>query len=123
MNVHMNEGKSAQTGGRTDIRVEVGSEPTVSTETKGRGQSLALENLPVYPVDSRLHLCLHTARKPLSQKDLQEKFRTNSCRTLSCHAVERLIEIVENLEDLEDCSVLTTLLKETSPPKIASKSI
>lgn len=62
-------------------------------------------------------------RKPLSQKDLQEKFRANSCRTLSCHAVERLIEIVENLEDLEDCSVLTTLLKETSPPKIASKSI
>ena len=59
----------------------------------------------------------------LSQKDLQEKFRANSCRTLSCHAIERLIEIVENLEDLEDCSVLTTLLKETSPPKIASKSI
>lgn len=60
-------------------------------------------------------------RKPLSQKDLQEKFRANSCRTLSCH-IERLIEIVENLEDLEDCSVLTTLLKETSP-QIASKSI
>ena len=37
MNVHMNEGKSAQTGGGTDIRVEVGSEPAVSTETKGRG--------------------------------------------------------------------------------------
>lgn len=62
-------------------------------------------------------------RKPLSQKDLQEKFRANSCRTLSCHAVERLIETVEKLEDLEDCSVLTTLLKEPSPPKIASKSI
>eukprot|EP00069_Balaena_mysticetus_P002688 bmy_04026T0 len=62
-------------------------------------------------------------RKPLSQKDLQEKFRANACRMLSCHTVERLIEIVENLEDLEDCSVLTTLLKEPSPPEIVTKSL
>ncbi|TKC38914.1 hypothetical protein EI555_016323 [Monodon monoceros] len=62
-------------------------------------------------------------RKPLSQKDLQEKFRANACRMLSCHTVERLIEIVENLEDLEDCSVLTTLLKEPAPPEIVSKSL
>ena len=62
-------------------------------------------------------------RKPLSQKDLQEKFRANACGMLSCHTVERLIEIVENLEDLEDCSVLTTLLKEPSPPEIVTKSL
>ncbi|XP_033256006.2 cis-aconitate decarboxylase [Orcinus orca] len=62
-------------------------------------------------------------RKPLSQKDLQEKFRANACRMLSCHTVERLIEIVENLEDLEDCSVLTALLKEPSLPEIVSKSL
>lgn len=28
-------------------------------------------------------------RKPLSQKDLQEKFKANSCRALSCHAVRK----------------------------------
>ncbi|XP_059935761.1 cis-aconitate decarboxylase [Mesoplodon densirostris] len=63
-------------------------------------------------------------RKPLSQKDLQEKFRANACRMLSCHTAERLIEIVENLEYLEDCSMLTALLKEPSPPEmIVSKSL
>ncbi|XP_062959571.1 cis-aconitate decarboxylase [Cynocephalus volans] len=54
-------------------------------------------------------------RKPLSQKDLEEKFRTNASRTLSCNTVESLIKIVGKLEDLEDCSLLTTLLKGSSP--------
>ncbi|EPY82788.1 hypothetical protein CB1_000626009 [Camelus ferus] len=62
-------------------------------------------------------------RKPLSQKDLREKFRANASRVLSCHTVERLIELVENLEVVGDCSVLTALLKELSPPEVASKSI
>lgn len=62
-------------------------------------------------------------RKPLSQKDLQEKFRANASRMLSHDTVERFIEIVENLEDLEDCSLLTTLLKGPSPPEMVSKSI
>ncbi|KAI5943047.1 Cis-aconitate decarboxylase [Manis javanica] len=62
-------------------------------------------------------------RKPLSQKDLQEKFRSNASGTLSCDTVERLIEIVANLEDLEDCSALTTLLKGPSPPETISKFI
>ncbi|XP_069323243.1 cis-aconitate decarboxylase [Eulemur rufifrons] len=60
-------------------------------------------------------------RKPLSQKDLEAKFRANASRTLSCDTVESLIKIVEKLEDLEDCSVLTTLLKGSSPPEAASK--
>ncbi|KAG8519313.1 Cis-aconitate decarboxylase, partial [Galemys pyrenaicus] len=54
-------------------------------------------------------------RKPLSQKDLQEKFRANASGILSPDSVERLIKMVENLEDLEDCSVLTRLLKAPSP--------
>ncbi|XP_019509853.1 PREDICTED: cis-aconitate decarboxylase isoform X1 [Hipposideros armiger] len=62
-------------------------------------------------------------RKPLSQKDLQEKFRANASRMLSCDTVERFIELVENLEDLEDCSLLTALLKGPSSPEMVSKSI
>ncbi|KAF3825752.1 hypothetical protein GH733_006579, partial [Mirounga leonina] len=61
-------------------------------------------------------------RKPLSQEDLREKFRANASSTLSRDTVESLLEIVENLEDLEDCSVLTTLLKGPSPPEMVSKS-
>ncbi|XP_017354323.1 cis-aconitate decarboxylase [Cebus imitator] len=61
-------------------------------------------------------------RKPLSQEDLEEKFRANASRKLSCDTVESLIKIVKNLEDLEDCSVLTTLLKGPSPPEMASNS-
>uniref|UniRef100_A0A8D1GBF3 Cis-aconitate decarboxylase n=2 Tax=Sus scrofa TaxID=9823 RepID=A0A8D1GBF3_PIG len=62
-------------------------------------------------------------RKPLSQRDLQEKFRANATKALSCHTVEKLIKIVDNLEDLEDCSVLTALLKEHSLSEMVSKSI
>uniref|UniRef100_A0A8C6QZH6 Cis-aconitate decarboxylase n=1 Tax=Nannospalax galili TaxID=1026970 RepID=A0A8C6QZH6_NANGA len=60
-------------------------------------------------------------RKPLSQEDLQKKFRANTSTTLSSDTAESLIKIIENLEDLEDCSVLTTLLKVPSPPVEASK--
>ncbi|XP_070263546.1 cis-aconitate decarboxylase isoform X2 [Myotis yumanensis] len=62
-------------------------------------------------------------RKPLSQKDLEAKFRANASRMLSCDAVERLIKIVDNLEGLEDCSVLTSLLKGPSPSEMISQSI
>lgn len=61
-------------------------------------------------------------RKPLSQKDLLEKFRANASKTLSCDTVERLIEMVETLEDLEDCSLLTALLKGHSPLDMVSES-
>ncbi|XP_012409612.2 cis-aconitate decarboxylase [Trichechus manatus latirostris] len=59
-------------------------------------------------------------RKPLSQEDLQEKFRANASGMLPCDKVEGLIRIVEKLEDIEDCSVLTTLLKRPCPPQEAS---
>ncbi|KAI6050624.1 cis-aconitate decarboxylase [Marmota monax] len=61
-------------------------------------------------------------RKPLSQEDLQEKFRDNASKTLSCHTAESLIKSVEKLEDLEVCSVLTTLLKGPSPPEASKLS-
>lgn len=62
-------------------------------------------------------------RKPLSQKDLEAKFRANASLMLSCDAVERLIKTVDNLEGLEDCSVLTSLLKGPSPSEMISQSI
>lgn len=61
-------------------------------------------------------------KKPLSQKDLQDKFRANASSVLPCNSVEMLIEAVENLEELEDCSVLATLLKGPSPSETVSKS-
>ncbi|XP_006879656.1 PREDICTED: cis-aconitate decarboxylase [Elephantulus edwardii] len=61
-------------------------------------------------------------RRPLSQEDLQDKFRANACRTLPDDKVESLLRIIEKLEDVEDCSLLTTLLKGPCPPEEASKS-
>lgn len=60
-------------------------------------------------------------RKPLSQEDLQKKFRANASRMLSKDTVESLIKMVESLEDLDDCSVLTSLLKGPSVQEEDSK--
>ncbi|KAM6178201.1 cis-aconitate decarboxylase [Rhynchocyon petersi] len=57
-------------------------------------------------------------RKPLSQEDLQEKFRANASRTLPIDKVESLIRLIENLEDVEDCSTLITLLKGSCPRRL-----
>ncbi|XP_058526596.1 cis-aconitate decarboxylase isoform X1 [Ochotona princeps] len=56
-------------------------------------------------------------RRPLSQEDLQKKFRANASTMLPSDTAESLIKTVENLEDLEDCSVLTSLLKGASPQR------
>ncbi|XP_012787162.2 cis-aconitate decarboxylase [Sorex araneus] len=61
-------------------------------------------------------------RKPLSWKDLQDKFRANASRTLPSDSVDKLIEMVGNLEELEDCSVLTALLRGPSPSEMVSES-
>ncbi|XP_004845287.1 cis-aconitate decarboxylase [Heterocephalus glaber] len=58
-------------------------------------------------------------RNPLNEEDLQKKFRANATGVLPHNTLESLIKTVEKLEDLEDCSVLSTLLKgseETSKP-------
>nr|XP_048277973.1 cis-aconitate decarboxylase isoform X2 [Myodes glareolus] len=60
-------------------------------------------------------------RKPLSQQDLQKKFRANASRMLSKDTVESLVKVVESLEDLDDCSVLTSLLKGPSVQEEDSK--
>lgn len=60
-------------------------------------------------------------RKPLSQEDLQRKFRANASQILCRDTVESLVKVVENLENLEDCSTLTTLLKGPSVQEEASK--
>lgn len=60
-------------------------------------------------------------RKPLSQQDLQKKFRANASRMLSKDTVESLIKVVESLEDLDDCAMLTSLLKGPSVQEEDSK--
>lgn len=50
-------------------------------------------------------------KNPLNQEDLKKKFRANATRVLPPNKLESLIKTVEKLEDLEDCNVLTTLLK------------
>lgn len=50
-------------------------------------------------------------RKPLSQEDLVKKFRSNAGTVLSREAVDGIIETVEKLENVVDCSVLSSLLR------------
>uniref|UniRef100_A0A8C5L1B2 Cis-aconitate decarboxylase n=1 Tax=Jaculus jaculus TaxID=51337 RepID=A0A8C5L1B2_JACJA len=59
-------------------------------------------------------------RRPLSQGHLRRKFRANAAGTLSADALESLIEVVDQLEELEDCSVLASLLKGPSAREQAS---
>ncbi|XP_074155392.1 cis-aconitate decarboxylase isoform X3 [Sminthopsis crassicaudata] len=60
-------------------------------------------------------------RKPLNQKDLEEKFRANSSTVLPSDAVEGIIKAVNRLEDIEDCFLLSTLLKGPCLPKKTTK--
>ncbi|KAM4702197.1 cis-aconitate decarboxylase [Discoglossus pictus] len=50
-------------------------------------------------------------RKPLSKEDLENKFKSNASTVLSREAVEGILETVDKLEDVADCSVLSTFLK------------
>ncbi|KAM3936135.1 cis-aconitate decarboxylase [Leptodactylus fuscus] len=53
-------------------------------------------------------------RKPLSNEDLLKKFRSNALTVLSEDGVEGIVEMVNKLEDLSDCSVLCSLLRQRS---------
>ncbi|XP_018102769.1 cis-aconitate decarboxylase isoform X2 [Xenopus laevis] len=50
-------------------------------------------------------------RKPLSKEDLVNKFRSNASTVLSKDGVEGILETVDRLEDVADCSVLSSFLK------------
>uniref|UniRef100_A0A6J0SS78 Cis-aconitate decarboxylase n=1 Tax=Pogona vitticeps TaxID=103695 RepID=A0A6J0SS78_9SAUR len=52
-------------------------------------------------------------RKPLSRADLAKKFYSNATSVLSSEATEGIIEVVDNLENLEDCRMLASLLQES----------
>lgn len=51
-------------------------------------------------------------RKPLSNEDLVKKFRSNALTVLAEDGVEGIVEMVNKLEDLSDCSVLCSFLRQ-----------
>lgn len=53
-------------------------------------------------------------RKPLSQRDLEEKFSLNASSVLCSEGVEGVMEVVGNMEKVSECSVLGSYLKMTS---------
>ncbi|KAG7238838.1 hypothetical protein INR49_030382 [Caranx melampygus] len=55
-------------------------------------------------------------RKPLSHNDLVEKFSVNASSVLSTKGVERVIDVVGDMERVSDCSVLGSYLRMTSSP-------
>ncbi|XP_043928836.1 cis-aconitate decarboxylase [Protopterus annectens] len=55
-------------------------------------------------------------RKPLSKKDLEQKFRSNASTVLSQEAVEGIIETVARLERVRDCSLLSAYLQMREQP-------
>lgn len=45
-------------------------------------------------------------RKPLSQEHLEGKFKNNASTVLSTDAVDSIVQLIDNLETVPDCSVL-----------------
>ncbi|XP_074833141.1 cis-aconitate decarboxylase [Carettochelys insculpta] len=56
-------------------------------------------------------------RRPLSTEDLKKKFHSNASSVLSVEAAEGIVETVDNLEKVDDCSVLSAFLKGTKPKR------
>lgn len=53
-------------------------------------------------------------RKPLSQEDLEEKFRANASTALCSDGVEEVIDMIGNLERARECSTLGSCLRMTN---------
>ncbi|XP_029348896.1 cis-aconitate decarboxylase isoform X2 [Echeneis naucrates] len=53
-------------------------------------------------------------RKPLSQKDLVEKFSLNASSVLCTDGVDGVIDVIGNLERVSECSPLSSYLRMTS---------
>lgn len=52
--------------------------------------------------------------KPLSQEDLVEKFSVNASSVLCAEGVEGVIDVIGNIENVRECSVLGSYLRMTS---------
>ncbi|KAG9271417.1 cis-aconitate decarboxylase [Astyanax mexicanus] len=50
-------------------------------------------------------------RKPLSQEHLVRKFKTNASTVLTSGAADGIVQIIENLEKIPDCSVLGSYMQ------------
>lgn len=55
-------------------------------------------------------------RKPLSHRDLVDKFITNASSVLSTEGVEGVIDVIGNIERVRQCSILGSYLRLTSSP-------
>ncbi|XP_053295289.1 cis-aconitate decarboxylase isoform X2 [Pleuronectes platessa] len=55
-------------------------------------------------------------RKPLSHKDLVDKFRVNASSVLCTKGVEGLIDVIGNIERVSECMILGSYLRMTSSP-------
>ncbi|XP_018600464.1 cis-aconitate decarboxylase [Scleropages formosus] len=53
-------------------------------------------------------------RNPLSQEDLVGKFKANAAAVLPLEAVEAIVNIVDNLEKIPDCTALSSYLQMSS---------
>lgn len=53
-------------------------------------------------------------RKPLSQKDLVGKFSLNASSVLCTEGVEGVIDVIGNIENVRECSILGSYLRMTS---------
>lgn len=56
------------------------------------------------------------ATNPLSWADIEERFRRNTALILKEDAINRIVDLVAHMEELEDISHLTDLLVSSSPP-------
>ncbi|XP_037542518.1 cis-aconitate decarboxylase [Nematolebias whitei] len=60
-------------------------------------------------------------RKPLSQRDLEEKFSVNASTVLCSEGVEGVMDVVGNMEKVSECSLLGSYLKMTSNQELLYK--
>lgn len=60
-------------------------------------------------------------RKPLSQEHLLKKFKANASTVLTTDAVNSIIQIIDNLEKVPDCSLLGSCLQFPKPAKHQDK--
>lgn len=73
------------------------------------------------PISDRCDTFYGHWRKPLKKEDLEKKFQSNASSVLPAEATEGILETVYNLENVEDCSVLSTFLSGQSARVLSEK--